>query len=428
MKVLWFTNTPSRASEIIQPTLYLGGWMSSLEEKLAEDDRIELAVCFYWDTDLRPFAYNGTKYFPVYRNGEGSQLGRLICRILHRNTDQKDILKLLNVIKEVNPDIIHIHGTEKNFGLIQNYTKVPAVISVQGILLPYTRKFFSGISFFQAYIREGLVPKLTFTSVAFVYREFKQRAKREGQILSISKHILGRTGWDKRVTRLLSPQSEYHVFEDVLRPVFYKKQWTKECFGSPVHIVSVLTEGIYKGLETVIDSSRQLKNAGISYRWTIVGLKQNSPMVRIVKNSSRESYSDLNITIAGSKSDTDLADILLDADIYCHPSHIENSPNSLCEAMLLGMPVVATHAGGTDTLFANGPAGILIQDGDPYSMAGAIYELISDFEQARRYGKKARQNALSKHDPATIANALIDVYQHVAVKYSSEKKGIHDNQ
>lgn len=414
MKVLWFTNTPSGASEKIQPTLYLGGWMSSVEEKLVEDDRIELSVCFYWDEDIAPFEYKRTMYYPIYRKGESSHIGRYFNRVLQRHTDRKDLKKLIEVVEIVKPDIIHIHGTEKNYGLIQNFTNVPAVISVQGMLLPYTRKFFSGISFFKAYMYEGLLPKITFTSIAIVYREFKYRARREGHILASSKHILGRTNWDRRVTRLLSPNSEYHVFEDVLRPIFYQKQWQKERFGTPLHIVTVLTEGIYKGLETVVDSARLLKDQGIKVQWTIVGLRQNSAMVRIVKNSTRETYSDLDITIVGSKSDVELAEIMVHADIYCHPSHIENSPNSLCEAMLLGMPVVATLAGGTDTLFSEERMGILIQDGDPYSMAGAIRELLVDFKTAREYGLKAREKAMCKHDPQKIVSALYDTYCYVA--------------
>lgn len=41
------------------------------------------------------------------------------------------------------------------------------------------------------------------------------------------------------------------------------------------------------------------------------------------------------------------------------PSHIENSPNNLCEAMILGMPCIATDAGGTSTLLSNMKDGLL---------------------------------------------------------------------
>ena len=64
------------------------------------------------------------------------------------NTNRRDnrlIPKLLKVVKESQPDLIHVHGTEECFGLIQSFCKIPIVISLQGILSPYTEKFFSGI-------------------------------------------------------------------------------------------------------------------------------------------------------------------------------------------------------------------------------------------------------------------------------------------
>ncbi len=416
MKVLWFTNTPSGASEKIHPTLYIGGWLSSVEEQLVKNKHIEMSVCFYWNREIEPFRYKQTMYYPIYRNGEHSHLGRFINRVTHRNKDSADLEKLVAVINLVSPDLIHVHGTEKNYGLVQRLTDIPVVVSVQGILLPYTCKFFSGISYSKAFFREGILPKIAFTSISIVYLEFKQRAKREEEIFAMSKHILGRTNWDKRVTRLLAPNSDYYVFEDMLRPIFYNCLWAKTKFGTPIHIVSVLTEGIYKGLETIVEAVRILRSHNFPVKWTIVGLSFKSPMVRIIQNSMLGKFSDLNILIVGPKSDVELVEIMTDADIYCHPSHIENSPNSLCEAMLLGMPVIATLAGGTDTLFKQGKQGLLIQDGDPYSMAGAIKELASDYDLASEYGATARKHALIKHDPDRITSSLIDVYTLVANK------------
>lgn len=43
------------------------------------------------------------------------------------------------------PDVIHIHGTEDNFGLVQRFVKIPVLISIQGLLTVYTTKFYTGI-------------------------------------------------------------------------------------------------------------------------------------------------------------------------------------------------------------------------------------------------------------------------------------------
>jgi glycosyltransferase involved in cell wall biosynthesis len=101
---------------------------------------------------------------------------------------------------------------------------------------------------------------------------------------------------------------------------------------------------------------------------------------------------------------------MLKADIFVHPSHIENSPNSLCEAMLLGMPVIATAVGGVLSMLNDKQEGILIQDGDPYSMAGAVLELIANRNYAKKLGLNARSKAMEKHDPDKIANQLMTAY------------------
>ena len=70
----------------------------------------------------------------------------------------------MNIINLYNPDIIHVHGTEDNFGLIQFYTKKPVVISIQGLLNPL-KKYFSGIPKNIAVKYETFVRKLVFLSI-----------------------------------------------------------------------------------------------------------------------------------------------------------------------------------------------------------------------------------------------------------------------
>ena len=95
------------------------------------------------------------------------------------------------------------------------------------------------------------------------------------------------------------------------------------------------------------------------------------------------------------------------------PSHIENSPNNLCEAMILGLPCIATHAGGTASILKDHEEGFIIQDGDPWVMAGAIIEMINNPEQAILYGQNARKKALVRHDREAIVKSLLETYQDI---------------
>lgn len=91
------------------------------------------------------------------------------------------------------------------------------------------------------------------------------------------------------------------------------------------------------------------------------------------------------------------------------PPAIENSPNSLCEAMLLGLPIIVSYAGGTSSILNNGEEGILVQDGYPYSLAGAIIEVANNFPMA----KNVRTHAEERHDKNKIVNNLINTYNSI---------------
>jgi len=412
MKVLWFANTPCGATEKLSKGYYAGGWLKSLEEKLVENDQIELSICFYWNKPLLPFKYNKTNYYPIYRNSGNSKIVLHIKKYFPRITDESEIPLLIQVINDVKPDVIHIHGTEENFGLIQELTEIPSAISIQGLLLPYVDKYYAGITEAISNKYEPLVSKLKYTPVSISYKDLKTRSHREQKILFNSKNIIGRTEWDKRISRLLAPNSKYYLGNEMLRPIFYNKQWGKNNLSGKINIVTVMGDALYKGLETVVQvASLLLKSESLSFRWQVIGITEDQPVVKIIKRWLRIQYAELNIELVGNKNENELSDLLVAADIYCQCSHIENSPNSLCEAMLIGMPIVASFAGGTDSILENRKDGILVQPGDNYSFAGAIKSLVDNPEQAIEYAKNARMKALERHDQHTIVQDLIKTYK-----------------
>ena len=91
---------------------------------------------------------------------------------------------------------------------------------------------------------------------------------------------------------------------------------------------------------------------------------------------------------------------MLNANLYVHPSHIENSSNSICEAMLLGMPIIATYAGGTPSILGDKNEGLLVQDGDPYALAKSL-------------GSKARVKSFIRNDKEKIVKDVINIYASI---------------
>ena len=146
------------------------------------------------------------------------------------------------------------------------------------------------------------------------------------------------------------------------------------------------------------------------------GIPTDDGIVKIIERKMGKFFRDYNIILSGKLQVEELVKNELLADIFIHPSHIDNSPNSVCEAMLLGMPVITTSSGGTGSLLVDKKEGILIQDGDPYSMSGAIIELIKNPEYATELGQNARKRAMERNDPNTIVKNIIQIYSHILAK------------
>lgn len=414
MKILWFTNTPCLAAEKLNPGQITGGWLSALNEQLSKQSSIELSVCFYYHKKINAFKYKNTSYLPVYRNNGNTLTAKIKQRVSNKTDDKSEIHQLIEIIDIVKPDIIHVHGTEDNFGLIQANTTIPVVISIQGILSPCFEKYYAGIPKPVVKKHEPIIEKVLFRS--FIKDEIKMhlKAKREQTMLAHARHIIGRTDWDKRVTGILAPNSRYYTVNEILRPEFYNNTWTKTQFSKPIKLVTTTSGGLYKGFETIVKTAQILtQHSTLDFEWQVIGLSETNTIVKLVKRWLKADLNQLHIKLSGRKKPNEIVELLLQSDIYCQVSHIENSPNSLCEAMLLGMPVIATFAGGTTSLFKDKEEGLLVQEGEPYSYAGAIKACISNYELARDKAKKARKRALVRHDREKIAADLIVTYKSI---------------
>ncbi len=408
MKVLWFSMSPGLSASHLKDKSQGVGWIKSLEKNI--QDKIDLSIAFYHDSDIEPFTLGNTKYFPIkrYKNGKISKAKERIFNAIESDNHIKSFLK---VIDEVKPDIIHIHGTENPFGLVQKFVDIPTVVSIQGIITVCRHKYFSTITYLDVIKYSRLKSFLHSVTFVNIYKWFAKMAAREQQVYSYTKHFIGRTTWDKRVTLALAPSANYYHNDEILRDSFYQYEWNDKPIGK---LALFTTNGpdIFKGIETLLECAHLLDVNKIEYEWNIAGLKKDDEIVNIAARSIRRPISN-NIKFLGSLDEQALVQALSKTHIYIATSHIENSPNSLCEAQILGVPCIATHAGGTNSLLEDDKDGVLIQDGDPYSMAGAIMELKDNYDKAILFGKNSRRKALLRHDPGKITTDLLNIYKSI---------------
>lgn len=405
MKILWFSVTPSMYSPHSNGHNG-GGWIASLEQIVRGMEEVELGIAFNYAAADFKCENEGVTYYPMPTPRSG------LLKSLFRGSGVVGKLEhWLRVVEDFKPDIIQIFGSENEFGLLIPHVNVPVVIHMQGCMPPYENASMPvGLS-----RRDFLtVPGLTLRERWMGWRTapaFKATAEREIQVIQSCRYFMGRTAWDRNLVSLFNPAAQYYHCEEALRDSFLqmKKRWQYQ-EREKISIISVISRPWYKGQDLILKTAALLKRFSyIDFEWNVYGI----PHMRFFENKYGIKAADVNVNVRGTASKEQLVDALCDASCYVHTSYIDNSPNSLCEAQMLGVPVLATHVGGISSLVKDGETGILYPANAPYDLASAIVQLSQDQSACERMSQQERQSAETRHNPEAIRATLHSIYRYI---------------
>lgn len=415
MRVLWFAPTSSQYDKGSH-YYHGGGWIESLEQTFRDHQSgSSLAISFFHDNDYQKRERGNVTYYPV-RKIKKSNIDKLITNWSCKIESGTYIKEFLEVINDFKPDVIQVFGTENAFAEIQQHTPIPVVIHLQGLLNPYNNAFYPpGVSRYNILTHFPFLKNhLLGNSLLFDKKRFEKSAEREFEYFKVSKYLIGRTCWDKMVSSTLAPQATYFHVDEILRSSFYEATPWVPNQHNRLRIISTISSTIYKGLDLILKTAYLLKNdLNIDFDWHIVGLNEKDKLVHFFESSFKKSFKDCNVSFLGVYSEKELIKLLQAADIFIHPSYIDNSPNSLCEAQMLGMPVISCNVGGTSTLIENNQNGILVPANGAYELAHSIISLSNDKKKSTQLGVQARASAMERHNRVKTFNVLMNVYQTI---------------
>jgi glycosyltransferase involved in cell wall biosynthesis len=416
-KILWFSNNPVPLV-YTNGTLprYMGqGWVGALEQAIGDHPDYELALAFPDKTICemkKQNVSNRTIYMIPYPN---SKLERWKIRFLNKMEDESYIRRYLEVVEDFKPDLIHIYGTENAFGEIVNRVNCPVVIDLQGVITGILPKWFSFITPNEAYRASGFMSKLKINTHYHYYKSRLKRAEREQRILAQSHFVIGRTRWDRLLMKVMAPKAEYYFCNRVIREPFWKVRWTNENLKN-LSFLSVMNPDFYKGFDVVLESAHYLKLAGVLFEWNIVGMIHDNDMVRIAEKKKKLRSQDLNIRFCGKQKADDIATMLAQSSFMIHPSYIDNSPNSVSEAMVVGTPVIATNVGGIPGMIVDYQTGWLFQEGDARMLSGLIIDLLVQPQVVQQVANAGCEVARHRHHPTTVVAELLAAYSDIFEK------------
>ncbi|MBR2123416.1 MAG: glycosyltransferase family 4 protein [Lachnospiraceae bacterium] len=436
MRVLWVCNVllPVFARHLGVTAQGSGGWLEGCFERLTrEQTDITLAVCMpvmppgiHTEKGTLPAdsktVLNGVTFYTFAENTMAPHVYNAAME-----TRFKEILA------DFEPDLAHVFGTEFAHTLaFANAFGNPRrlLIGLQGLCGRIADVYMADLPYS---VQRGRTFRdiVRHDSLRQQQANFRKRAGNEYKALRLAMHVTGRTAFDREAASEINPEAIYHPMNETLRSVFYSGAWSPDKMEPHTIFVS---QGDYplKGLHFVLlampEILKSFPDAHLYVAGTsIIGnvgsdrhVKRKYPAALSVSGYGaylrkiiRKEHLSKHVTMLGRLSGSRMKEQMLKANVFCCPSVLENSPNAMCEAMLLGTPVVAAKVGGVPSLITDGEEGILFPSGKVDELAEGIKTFFYEPELGRILGGAAARRARVTHNPDTNFKRLIGIYRSI---------------
>lgn len=405
MRVLWITPGCSLQCGEQNPNL-----ASRYEKAFTEyAPEVELALAYVADGKHEDrIVQNGITYYAVHSD--------MSIGISEEQWEQSRE-ELLRIIDEFKPDVIQCFGAEWPYGRIAEATKVPVVIHMMGFLNIYYLsidmvhgRFCADKPSLYSRVRRKLSEMIKGTG-PYVRPEVPN-SESERRVMAANRYFHGRTEWDRNIVQYYSPGSEYFHVEELLKPSMYAAAGTwNSCRDGKLRLLTCSSGDDRKGNDIILRTAKVLKELlNIDFEWKVAGNRECFSMFE--RRTGIRSV-DVNIEHLGNIDDAVIIEELSKADFFIHPSIIDNSPHSVCEAQLIGCPVIASDVGGLPQLVSDGETGWLYPYNEPHTLAFLIGNLRKEKELLEEVSRRETEMARERHDPKKITGELINVYERI---------------
>lgn len=159
-----------------------------------------------------------------------------------------------------------------------------------------------------------------------------------------------------------------------------------------------------KGLMVLLRAMKLLPEIKL----VIAGVGPQENELRIEKKESRIE----NVEFAGYKSGKELTSLIQNCRFTVLPSvWNEVFGLSILESFACGKPVIAARIGGIPEVIDNEKNGLLVKANNPSELVNAIRKLWNNFDQCKKIGEQARNDAVKKFNPDNHLRAMLSIYK-----------------
>ncbi len=411
IKVLWLSGTRiNRRGDFFYET-----WLTSMAQLLVKSGRVELYnvvqdsvedVVEIGNTIVREWVV------PVSRSNQNRRpTASLISHMGH----------IMNV---VNPDIVHIWGMEKNWGLLTSTGVLgdKVLLEIQGIKYTCAEAYYAGLSM-KDLLSTVRVQEIVFSSRSMfsIKRQFNTWGAIEREMIKAHNYVGTPSEWVRDHVRFNNVNAATYKSKLAMRQEFldampwqYRNDEVLVVFASSSFAIS------YKGIHNLLNVLVLLKIKYRNVKLKIAGdWPINNPFYRktgylkwFVSKAKKIGVLDL-IDFLGPLNSEMLLKQFYKSDVFVVPSYVESYSLALAEAMAVGVPCVASYVGGMSELAVDNESVLFFSPNDYVKCAGNIDRIKSDKDLALKLSDNARQKTQGRNDTISVVNRQLEIYDQV---------------
>lgn len=311
----------------------------------------------------------------------------------------KIMRNLLTYFRESSCHIVHVHKYKDTIlgSLAARVTRVPYIVrTVHGLTEAYTG--------FQS-VKVGLYRAIEHV----VFTCFMDR------LIAVSKTI------HESLAREYGGSHVVHIYNGVeigrLRPVRPRAEVREmvQVSSGEALIGTVGRLSPVKGQVHLLKAMRRLLDQGRKVRLVFVG---DGPLRQHLEEVARKLQIVGNVSFLGQRDDT--YDLMQAMDVLVLPSLSEGIPLVVLEAMVIGVPVLASRVGGIPEIIEEGTTGMLIEARNEEELADRCGVLLDHADVAAQIVKNARQRVETQFSSEVMVERTVCLYRSLVCNTTSQ--------
>lgn len=287
-------------------------------------------------------------------------------------------MRLKSILRVLDPDIIHSWGTERSYASVLKGSRVPSVLSMQGILTEYQK-------------RETLPPGW----------RWRMQAAYEKSWVEEAMVVTTESEWGRQQIHKMCPRADVRLVEYGVHPTFYGVKWSPDS-AKPIAFFCGSID--YRKGADLLAKAMQIAGTQPWECW-LAGAG--------VMTAELEALKLPNLKLLGNLDWEQMRDCLAQAWCLVLPTRADTSPNAVKEARVVGLPVITSKHGGQAGYIINGCNGFIVEPLDALSLRKALDTLLGNFELALRMGQSRLENDRQYLHPSRTADGFLAIYREM---------------